>query len=186
MAKADDECTVVDTEEMTLQLESAPARITILSDVCTKLRNLFRSDKKATVDYLYMYMCDIVKDWNDCEDDVFAHKTEIAQLLLNKLRIRGIVDGITVCKTSCADDIMSPMMYPLFVGIRFYDQRLNKFCAAHIYKDFHQMCQVQLMDTVVSPFSTKITLNESDTMFKRKMHNHSILVTKKRKLTSCC
>lgn len=176
--KDEDECTELDTEEM--QLGKLKTNVNLLDNLCFKLKSLFRKDKKAVVDFFYMYMGDIIKDWNNCEQEELAEKHKLGQYLLSKLRIRGVVDGITVCKPS--DHYMSSMMFPLFVGIRYFDQILQKYKAVHIFKDIHNTPQVVLYDDCVAqPFSSKIELNEVDERFKKRLGSHVVLATKKRR-----
>ena len=178
--KIDEECTEVDTEEMCVSLKT---KINIYDKLCFTLKNLFKQDKKATVDFFYLDMCHIVKDWTNCKNEEFRKKLRICQGLLHKIGIHATVAGISVSKVPDSENIMSCMMFPLFVNIRYYDAKCRNYKAAHIFKDIHQNAFVRLIKTCVEqPKSSAFELSKEDERFKRKMNTHAVLATKKRRL----
>ena len=179
--KDEDECTELDTEEM--KLGTLKTKVNLLDNLCFKLKSLFRKDKKTVVDFFYMYMGDIIKDWNSCEEEELAEKHKLGQYLLSKLRIRGILDGITVNKPSNSEYHMSSMMFPLFLGLRYFDPGLQRYKAVHIYKDIHNEAHIVLhKNCVIQPTPSKIELNTVDERFKKRLGLHVVLATKKRRL----
>ena len=185
----DDAETVIDTDDMTLEFltldQNKKAKFT-MNNITTWLRNLFIFDKKAKIDYTYLAMLEIIKNWNTCTENEFKGKHYDAQKILDELHIKGSVVGISVNKFSFCEKYMTPMMYPLFVAILFYDETRREHRTACIFKDIHQIpyvhFHVPLFLSTVSPGT--LTVCEETTSFNKRMLCNADEAMKKRR--KCC
>ena len=183
----DDTDTVVDTDDMTLEFQTLnhnKPRL-FIDNITSWLREMFIFDKKAKVDYTYLAMLEIIKDWNTCTENVFQTKYVDAQKILDELGIKGSVAGISVHKFSFCEQYMTPMMYPLFMAILFYDDTLCQHRTAFIFKDIHQIPYVHFIVQFLPTMSPgTLTICEETKIFNKRMLNNADEAMKKRR--KCC
>lgn len=185
----DDTETVIDTDDMTLEFHTQNKNYRInflINNITNSLKGMFKFDKNAKIDYTYLAMMEIIKNWNTCTEEEFQAKHFEAQKILDELEINGFVAGISVNKLSFCEKYMSSMMYPLFVAIMFYDVagRCNR--TACIFKDIHQNPFVHY---IIPTFSSTVapgmlTICEETIKFNKRMISHAEEATKKKR--KCC
>lgn len=185
----DDTETLIDTDDMMLELPTNKKKSGItftMNNITNSLKEMFKFDKKAKIDYTYLAMMEIIKDWNTCTEKEFELKHFEAQKILDELQINGFVAGISVAKLSFCEKYMSSMMYPLFVAILFYDVAVRCNRTACIFKDIHQNPYVHY---ILPTFSSTVepgtlTICEENIKFNKRMISHAEEATSKKR--KCC
>lgn len=182
----DDTETVIDTDDMELEPNTLNknSRIILMIDKMTNsIKEMFKFDKKAKIDYTYLTMLEIIKGWNTCTENEFTEKYSEAQKLLDELEINSFVVGISVCKLHFCEKYMSTMMYPLFVAVMFYDtiQCCNRTVC--IFKDIHQALFphyiIPTSSCTVAPGTLDIC--EDSKLFNKRLLSHAEEATSKKR-----